>query len=190
MAALRRLIPLLTNSSTARRFVACGSCVTAAAGAGYYYYYYYYYYRGSLAGRRCGLKSNVEARLFHLALPAVSATEKVQWGILLYCREKGHFVKKKRPYPRKERGICIYNCPSHIAHVTDTLTLMRRQHEELSWPSVLKWQKTVRGECQTTWPNSCHKTGSCLWIHVAWFVLKQSRHVWYYNSLYIILYLH
>ncbi|XP_077957649.1 calcium uptake protein 3, mitochondrial isoform X2 [Gasterosteus aculeatus] len=74
MAALRRLIPLLTNSSTARRFVACGSCVTAAAGAGYYYYYYYY--RGSLAGRRCGLKSNVEARLFHLALPAVSATEK------------------------------------------------------------------------------------------------------------------
>ncbi|XP_037315693.1 calcium uptake protein 3, mitochondrial-like isoform X1 [Pungitius pungitius] len=77
MAALRRLIPLLTNGSRARRFVACGSCVTAAAGAGYYYYYYYYH-RGSLAGRRCGLKSNVEARLFHLALPAVSATEKAR----------------------------------------------------------------------------------------------------------------
>ncbi|KAM8907976.1 calcium uptake protein 3, mitochondrial isoform 2-T5 [Spinachia spinachia] len=78
MAALRRLIPLLTNSSRARRFVACGSCVTAAAGCYYYYYYYYYYYRGSLAGRRCGLKSNVEARLLHLALPAVSATEEAR----------------------------------------------------------------------------------------------------------------
>ncbi|XP_072252247.1 calcium uptake protein 3, mitochondrial-like [Leuresthes tenuis] len=85
MAALRRLIPSLTNTSKTGTFVAgrrqtsskatktlkvlaAGACVTAAAGAAYYCC--------SFAGRRPGLKSHVEARLVHLALPSVSATDK------------------------------------------------------------------------------------------------------------------
>ncbi|KAK9517735.1 hypothetical protein VZT92_023080 [Zoarces viviparus] len=89
MAALRRLIPLLTNTlragtlaargqhtsaraTTAVKVVAAGACVTAAAGAAYYYH------RCSLAGKRSGLRSHVEARLLHLALPSVSATDKAR----------------------------------------------------------------------------------------------------------------
>ncbi|XP_029297501.1 calcium uptake protein 3, mitochondrial isoform X1 [Cottoperca gobio] len=84
MAALRRLIPLLTNSfktgtftsrkqqtyskaTKALKVIAAGA---AAAGAAYYCC--------SFVGRRSGLKSHVEARLFHLALPSVSATDKVR----------------------------------------------------------------------------------------------------------------
>ncbi|XP_023251766.1 calcium uptake protein 3, mitochondrial-like isoform X2 [Seriola lalandi dorsalis] len=84
MAALRRLIPSLTNSSRtgtrgqqtsppaakALKVVAAGACVTAAAGA--------VYYCCSFVGRRSGLKSHVEARLLHLALPSVSATDKAR----------------------------------------------------------------------------------------------------------------
>ncbi|KAE8286221.1 Calcium uptake protein 3, mitochondrial EF-hand domain-containing family member A2 [Larimichthys crocea] len=81
MAALRRLIHSLANSSRkgtwkqptpskALKVIAAGACVTAAAGAAYY--------GCSSVGRRSGLKSHVEARLFHLALPSVSATEKVR----------------------------------------------------------------------------------------------------------------
>ncbi|XP_031713764.1 calcium uptake protein 3, mitochondrial isoform X3 [Anarrhichthys ocellatus] len=89
MAALRRLIPLLTNTlragtlvargqhtssraTTTLKVVAAGACVTAAAGAAYYYR------RCSLVGKRSGLKSHVEARLLHLALPSVSATDKAR----------------------------------------------------------------------------------------------------------------
>lgn len=91
MAALRRFIPSFTNSSKtgtltalkqqttskatkALKVIAAGACVTAAAGAAYY--------GCSLVGRRSGLKSHVEARLLHLALPSVSATDKVQWRVL------------------------------------------------------------------------------------------------------------
>ncbi|XP_044060184.1 calcium uptake protein 3, mitochondrial isoform X3 [Siniperca chuatsi] len=87
MAALRRLIPSLTNSSKTGTFtsrkqqtsskatralkvIAAGACVTAAAGAAYY--------GCSFVGRRSGLKSHVEARLVHLALPSVSATDKAR----------------------------------------------------------------------------------------------------------------
>ncbi|TKS72654.1 Calcium uptake protein 3, mitochondrial EF-hand domain-containing family member A2 [Collichthys lucidus] len=81
MAALRRLIHSLANSSRkgtwrqptpskALKVIAAGACVTAAAGAAYY--------GCSSVGRRSGLRSHVEARLFHLALPSVSATEKVR----------------------------------------------------------------------------------------------------------------
>ncbi|TDH07912.1 hypothetical protein EPR50_G00112010 [Perca flavescens] len=87
MAALRRLIPLFTNAfktgtlttrkqqtsskaTKALKVVAAGACVTAAAGAAYYCC--------SVVGRRSGLKSHVEARLFHLALPSVSATDKAR----------------------------------------------------------------------------------------------------------------
>ncbi|XP_067454785.1 calcium uptake protein 3, mitochondrial isoform X3 [Thunnus thynnus] len=85
MAALRRLIPSFTNSfktgtfaarkqthskaTKALRVIAAGACVTAAAGAAYYYC-------RSFVGRRSGLASHVEARLLHLALPSVSATDK------------------------------------------------------------------------------------------------------------------
>ncbi|XP_071780015.1 calcium uptake protein 3, mitochondrial [Centroberyx gerrardi] len=88
MAALRRLISTFTNISksgtfTARKqtstkatkalkLIAAGACVTAAAGSAYYYYFY------SFHGRRTGLASHVEARVLHLALPSVSATDKVQ----------------------------------------------------------------------------------------------------------------
>ncbi|CAG5992683.1 unnamed protein product [Menidia menidia] len=85
MAALRRLIHSLTNTSKVGTFaagrrqtpskatktlkaVAAGACVAAAAGAAYYWC--------SFAGWRPGLKSHVEARLVHLALPSVSATDK------------------------------------------------------------------------------------------------------------------
>ncbi|XP_044219760.1 calcium uptake protein 3, mitochondrial isoform X2 [Thunnus albacares] len=87
MAALRRLIPSFTNSSKtgtfaarkqthskatkALRVIAAGACVTAAAGAAYYYC-------RSFVGRRSGLASHVEARLLHLALPSVSATDKAR----------------------------------------------------------------------------------------------------------------
>ncbi len=87
MAALRRLMHSLVSGSKTGTFtaptprtpskatkvlkvIAAGACVTAAAGAAYY--------RCSFDGRRPGLKSHVEARLFHLALPSVSATDKVQ----------------------------------------------------------------------------------------------------------------
>ncbi|XP_038555756.1 calcium uptake protein 3, mitochondrial isoform X1 [Micropterus salmoides] len=87
MAALRRFIPSFTNSSKtgtltalkqqttskatkALKVIAAGACVTAAAGAAYY--------GCSLVGRRSGLKSHVEARLLHLALPSVSATDKAR----------------------------------------------------------------------------------------------------------------
>ncbi|XP_042274266.1 calcium uptake protein 3, mitochondrial isoform X2 [Thunnus maccoyii] len=87
MAALRRLIPSFTNSfktgtfaarkqthskaTKALRVIAAGACVTAAAGAAYYYC-------RSFVGRRSGLASHVEARLLHLALPSVSATDKAR----------------------------------------------------------------------------------------------------------------
>ncbi|KAI4818618.1 hypothetical protein KUCAC02_003925 [Chaenocephalus aceratus] len=66
MAALRRLIPLLTNSfktgtfttQKATKVLKVVSVGTAATGAAYYYYYCCSY-------RRSGLKSHVEARLFH-----------------------------------------------------------------------------------------------------------------------------
>lgn len=90
MAALRRLIHSVVNGSKTGTFaarkqpapsssssssratkalkvVATGACV---AGAAYYGY--------SLVGTRPGLKSHVEARLFHLALPSVSATDKAR----------------------------------------------------------------------------------------------------------------
>ncbi|XP_036933346.1 calcium uptake protein 3, mitochondrial isoform X4 [Acanthopagrus latus] len=80
MAALRRLTHSLCSktatftpqgqrgSSTATKVlkvVAAGVCVTAAAGAAYY-------------GSSSGLKSRVEARLRHLALPSVSASDKAR----------------------------------------------------------------------------------------------------------------
>ncbi|XP_049899032.1 calcium uptake protein 3, mitochondrial isoform X3 [Epinephelus moara] len=88
MAALRRLIPSLTNSlktgtftarqqqtsskaTKALKVLAAGGCVTAVAGAAVYYCC-------STTGRRSGLRSHVEARLFHLALPSVSATDKAR----------------------------------------------------------------------------------------------------------------
>ncbi|XP_070818673.1 calcium uptake protein 3, mitochondrial-like isoform X1 [Chaetodon trifascialis] len=87
MAALRRLVLSLANSSksgtfTARKqqtpskatkalkVTAAGACVTAAAGVAYYCW--------PLVDRRCGLKRHVEARLFHLALPSVCATDKAR----------------------------------------------------------------------------------------------------------------
>ncbi|XP_062249802.1 calcium uptake protein 3, mitochondrial isoform X4 [Platichthys flesus] len=89
MAALRRLIPSFTTGSgtAARRqqpsspaakalkVIAAGACVTGAACS---YYYYCYYYRGPVVGRRSGLGSRVEARLSHLLLPSVSATDKAK----------------------------------------------------------------------------------------------------------------
>ncbi|XP_008302681.1 calcium uptake protein 3, mitochondrial-like [Stegastes partitus] len=77
MAALRRLFPSLTSSSRSgtftkqrpSRLIAAGACVTAAAGAAAAAFYY----RG-----RPGIRSHVEARLVHLALPAVSATDKTK----------------------------------------------------------------------------------------------------------------
>lgn len=91
MAALRRLIvsfssktetftaqkpPQTPSKATkAQKLIAAGASITA--GAAYYYYYYYYSCR-SHVGRRPGLKSHVEARLMHLALPSVSATDKVR----------------------------------------------------------------------------------------------------------------
>ncbi|XP_034453434.1 calcium uptake protein 3, mitochondrial isoform X4 [Hippoglossus hippoglossus] len=89
MAALRRLIPSFTTGSrtAARRqqpsspaakalkVIAAGACVTGAACS---YYYYCYYYRGPVVGRRSGLRSRVEARLSHLVLPSVSATDKAK----------------------------------------------------------------------------------------------------------------
>ncbi|XP_042349641.1 calcium uptake protein 3, mitochondrial-like [Plectropomus leopardus] len=83
MAALRRLIPSLTNSfktgrqqtssraTKALKVLAAGGCVTAAAAGAAYYCF-------PSVGRRSGLKSHVEARLFHLALPSVSATDKAR----------------------------------------------------------------------------------------------------------------
>ncbi|XP_039872177.1 calcium uptake protein 3, mitochondrial isoform X2 [Simochromis diagramma] len=91
MAALRRLIvsfsskaetftarkpPQTPSKATkAQKLIAAGASITA--GAAYYYYYYYYSCR-SHVGRRPGLKSHVEARLVHLALPSVSATDKTR----------------------------------------------------------------------------------------------------------------
>ncbi|XP_029369179.1 calcium uptake protein 3, mitochondrial [Echeneis naucrates] len=84
MAALRRLIRSLSTGSLAGsrrpqassraakalRVVAAGACVTAAAGAAYYC--------GSSVSGRPGLRSHIEARLTHLALPSVSATHKTR----------------------------------------------------------------------------------------------------------------
>lgn len=92
MAALRRLLHPLANGSRTGTFtaqkqqtsskatkalkvVAAGAGVTAAAGAAYYCW--------PSVGRGSGVRSHVEARLVHLALPSVSATDKVQWDI---CR--------------------------------------------------------------------------------------------------------
>ncbi|XP_026187088.1 calcium uptake protein 3, mitochondrial isoform X5 [Mastacembelus armatus] len=81
MAALRRLISPFTagraagklqtpsGATKALKVIAAGACVAAAAGAACY---------GSFVGRRSGLKSHVEARLLHLALPSVSATDKAK----------------------------------------------------------------------------------------------------------------
>ncbi|XP_033976907.1 calcium uptake protein 3, mitochondrial isoform X2 [Trematomus bernacchii] len=77
MAALRRLIPLLSfktgtfTTQKATKLLKVVSVGTAAAGAAYYYYYCCSY-------RRSGLNSHVGARLFHLALPSVSATDKAR----------------------------------------------------------------------------------------------------------------
>ncbi|XP_039471559.1 calcium uptake protein 3, mitochondrial isoform X3 [Oreochromis aureus] len=92
MAALRRLIlsfsskaetftarkpPQTPSKATkAQKLIAAGASITAGAAA--YYYYYYYYSCRSHVGRRPGLKSHVEARLMHLALPSVSATDKTR----------------------------------------------------------------------------------------------------------------
>ncbi|XP_074504025.1 calcium uptake protein 3, mitochondrial isoform X2 [Sebastes fasciatus] len=88
MAALRRLIPLLATSfraagrqqtssevkaTKALRVIAAGAAAAGAAAASYYYYRQHY--SCPVVGRRSGLKSHVEARLFHLALPSVSATD-------------------------------------------------------------------------------------------------------------------
>ncbi|KAM3612793.1 uncharacterized protein V6R79_014558 [Siganus canaliculatus] len=87
MAALRRLLlHSLSNNSRSGAFttrdqqtgsavkalkvVAAGACVTAAAGVAFYCC--------SSVGARIGLKSRVEARLFDLALPSVSATDKAR----------------------------------------------------------------------------------------------------------------
>ncbi|KAM7418093.1 hypothetical protein PAMA_017637 [Pampus argenteus] len=91
MAALRRLIPSFTNSSktgtfTARKQTSSKALkalkVTAAGVSGaccYYYYYYYYHHRScSVVGGRSGPANHVEARLLHLALPSVSATDKAR----------------------------------------------------------------------------------------------------------------
>ncbi|XP_071314009.1 calcium uptake protein 3, mitochondrial isoform X2 [Trachinotus anak] len=83
MAALRRLLPALARSSgagtrgkqtsshaaKALKVVAAGACVAAAGAA---------YYRCSFVRGRSGLRSRVEARLLHLALPSVSATDKAR----------------------------------------------------------------------------------------------------------------
>ncbi|XP_069387941.1 calcium uptake protein 3, mitochondrial-like isoform X2 [Paralichthys olivaceus] len=88
MAALRRLIASYTTGSRAAarrqqpsspaakalKVIAAGACVTGAACS----YYYYYYYRGPVVGRSAGLRSHVEARLSHLVLPSVSATDKAK----------------------------------------------------------------------------------------------------------------
>lgn len=89
MAALRRLLHLLANgaktgSFTTRRqhapwratkaIAKAGAGAAAAAGAAYYCW--------PSVGLGSGVKSHVEARLFHLALPSVSATDKVQWDVL------------------------------------------------------------------------------------------------------------
>ncbi|XP_035810166.1 calcium uptake protein 3, mitochondrial isoform X2 [Amphiprion ocellaris] len=78
MAALRRLFPSLSSGSRSgtfskqktSRLIAAGACVTAAAGAAAAAAFYYC--------NRPGIRSHVEARLVHLALPAVSATEKTR----------------------------------------------------------------------------------------------------------------
>nr|XP_020451179.1 calcium uptake protein 3, mitochondrial-like isoform X3 [Monopterus albus] len=86
MAALRRLVSSFTNSSrtgtfaagkrhkpsnaaTALKVIAAGGCVTVAVGAAYYF---------PFVGRRSRMRSHVEARLMHLALPSVLATDKVR----------------------------------------------------------------------------------------------------------------
>uniref|UniRef100_A0A1A8IDI0 EF-hand domain family, member A2 n=2 Tax=Nothobranchius kuhntae TaxID=321403 RepID=A0A1A8IDI0_NOTKU len=87
MAALRRFFlsgsrifaagtPTPSSRATgALRAVAAGVCVSAAAGAAYYYHCSG---GGSFVARRSGLRSHVEARLVHLVLPSVSATDKVR----------------------------------------------------------------------------------------------------------------
>ncbi|XP_039976445.1 calcium uptake protein 3, mitochondrial isoform X1 [Xiphias gladius] len=87
MAALRRLTASFANGSKtgtltsrgqqtsshgarALTVIAAGACVTAAAGAAYYCC--------SFVGRRSGPKSHVGARLSHLALPSVSASDKAR----------------------------------------------------------------------------------------------------------------
>lgn len=77
-AALRRLVAPLRNGALPQRTpsngrrqltaAAAGACVAAAAGAAALYC-------GSVVG--VGPRSRVEARLVHLALPTVSAADKV-----------------------------------------------------------------------------------------------------------------
>lgn len=73
MAALRRLFPSLRGGSRSgtSRLIATGAGVTVAAGAAAAAAAFYY-------GGRPGIRNHVEARLVHLALPAVSATEKTR----------------------------------------------------------------------------------------------------------------
>lgn len=95
MAALRKLLHPLANvpkagtftaqkrqtpstAAKALKVIAAGAGVTAAAGAVYYFC--------RSVGPGSGLKSHVEARLFHLALPSVSATDKVQCDICQAAR--------------------------------------------------------------------------------------------------------
>lgn len=89
MAALRRLVSSFTNipitgslrarkqtsAKTTRtvKLLAAGAGVTAAAGAACGFYLFH--------DSRAGLASHVEARVLHLALPSVSATDKVQWDV-------------------------------------------------------------------------------------------------------------
>ncbi len=166
MAALRRLLPPLASGSkagtfTARRqeasskatkalkVIAAAACATAAAGAAYY--------GCSFVGKRSGLGSHVEARLVHLALPSVSATEKVQWDICQAVPTLGpHTVRPKHPHSFKmPPGFSHVNTTattgasigltSYSARET-TITLMCRHHKELSatfGAEMAKWSKAL-----------------------------------------------
>lgn len=91
MAALRRLLHRLSNAPGAGTFTAQGRQATpratkaltaVAAGAGVTAAVYYFW---PSVGRGSGLRSHVEAQLFHLALPSVSATDnKVQCDIFFF----------------------------------------------------------------------------------------------------------
>ena len=84
MAALRRLVATFANISkggtnatgkqaskkgNVLKYMTAGSCVSAGAGIAYYFY--------GFDVRRSGSASYVEARVLHLALPSVSASDKV-----------------------------------------------------------------------------------------------------------------
>ncbi|XP_059919568.1 calcium uptake protein 3, mitochondrial isoform X2 [Gadus macrocephalus] len=95
MAALRRLVATFANISkggtnatgkqaskkgNVLKYMTAGSCVSAGAGIAYYFY--------GFDGRRSGTASYVEARVLHLALPSVSASDK----------------PKARPYDQLDEG--------------------------------------------------------------------------------------